>query len=320
MKTNIFCPLFFGVLLISCHPQDNLIPVINNEEIQWGKVGGKIVAFDGFYAFVADGNKKQIDTILKQPTNVAYGKYSIYGSKGITYSLKTNAILYTVFTDLPKRTTVNSIQLDGANINNIVLNPSVVLSISSPVENSDGAKAYFTSKNSYSDPETLWLDKIKIFTFSSKLFTPYNHLDWHPKNKFLLLSLFDETQFVPPASIYEMTVADSSFHEILKASNGTTYLSAHYSPNGNKVLFRAIVNRNEKPFTICTVNRDGTNFKELIECGFESYPVWSPNGDKIAYTIRGKGIYIINADGTDNTLVFKANPNKWIGDKLVWLP
>ncbi len=43
----------------------------------------------------------------------------------------------------------------------------------------------------------------------------------------------------------------------------------------------------------------------------DSYPTWSPDGEKIAYTHGGKileaGIYLINPDGSDNEMLIKSN-------------
>lgn len=148
-----------------------------------------------------------------------------------------------------------------------------------------------------------------------------DQLDWHPTNKFLLMSLVNFTKPDFASSIYEMNIVDSTLQLVLKAANGTVYYYAHYSPDGSKILFNSVADPYDDRF-ICTVNRDGSDFKKIIKAEFDSYSVWSPSGDKIAYTLQ-KGIYIMNADGTDNTLFLKDDPRspiRWVGDRLLWLP
>ena len=42
---------------------------------------------------------------------------------------------------------------------------------------------------------------------------------------------------------------------------------------------------------------NGTNQQELATSG--GGPVWSPDGTRIAYTIYSSGIWVMNADGTN---------------------
>jgi len=78
-------------------------------------------------------------------------------------------------------------------------------------------------------------------------------------------------------------------------------VSPSYSPDGRKIVFNS--SRHGNPH-IYVMNSDGTNLNRITFSGnYNTEPVWSPKGDKIAYTgrvKRGKEIDIVtmNPDGS----------------------
>ena len=67
---------------------------------------------------------------------------------------------------------------------------------------------------------------------------------------------------------------------------------------------------------IFTMNVDGSNKRQLTNNpGVCMYPTWSPNGARIAYSVEGQGIHIMNADGSGDQTVA---PNSSWG--LAWSP
>lgn len=46
---------------------------------------------------------------------------------------------------------------------------------------------------------------------------------------------------------------------------------------------------------------DGSNDYQIVSAG--TYPSWEPGGNRLAYTIGGTGMFVVNADGLNNTLI-----------------
>jgi TolB protein len=71
------------------------------------------------------------------------------------------------------------------------------------------------------------------------------------------------------------------------------------SPDGKKILYVTMI---EDKYQIFTMNRDGTEQKQITHDGFNhDSPSWSPDGQKIAYVSDRTGheiISMINPDGT----------------------
>ena len=158
MKKSLFYLLFLGLAYASCHQQEQAVPA---NEIPWGKLNGKIVSFDFFYAIVANGQTKKIDTLLTQPAIPVNGKYHLIGNKGITVSALGDRILYTDYdgySSHPIR--IQSVMLNGDNKGTVQLNNAY--SVLSPTENNNGSVAYFTGSK-LRDIESVWIDNKKLF-------------------------------------------------------------------------------------------------------------------------------------------------------------
>jgi Tol biopolymer transport system component len=309
---SIFC---FFILLIACSCNESKETPIKVDLVPWEKAKGKIIVFDYYYALITNSETRQIDTLLKTPAGLQIGEYCIYGTYGVSYAAKRNLLIFTTKTSLIQ-SQVQTINLDGSNQQSFTIQKAP--RVSYPIENSTGSIAYFVSDdNSSPQISSLWIDQKKLFTFSTHQVDVMNYLDWHPSNEAVLVGLMDKTQAVPFPSLTEIDVRDSTLHTILPAKESTDYYHPRYSPDGNEIAFIEASNTITR---LCVINRDGTHLRILTdECSLDSYLAWSPDGSKIAYTLRDKGVYVMNADGTNNMLVFKFIPGKWVGNEIIWI-
>lgn len=104
----------------------------------------------------------------------------------------------------------------------------------------------------------------------------------------------------------------------LKAVAAPTQPRPVFSPDGKKIIFRS--NRGELggyDREIYLMNADGSDLHNLTRhVGNDSYAVWSPNGNQIAFLSQRDGIsgvYLMGADGSDVKLLSRlsAEPHAW---------
>ena len=71
-----------------------------------------------------------------------------------------------------------------------------------------------------------------------------------------------------------------------------------WSPDGSKLAFTTFDVGGRGIFTI---NPDGTGLNRLTTSDSDQNPAWSPNGDKIAYRGGGCCVYVMDANGANQT-------------------
>jgi Tol biopolymer transport system component len=98
---------------------------------------------------------------------------------------------------------------------------------------------------------------------------------------------------------------------ILLVFKGLNYLLTRLSLSKVKIVF---INYNAEHRNIYSANLDGSELTPLTDNhGQKSSPIWSPDGNKIAFIDREKGysqIYVMNSNGTSKTIL--AEPAKEI--------
>lgn len=107
--------------------------------------------------------------------------------------------------------------------------------------------------------------------------------------------------------------ADGSSQTIL--TSAVYYTPVSWSPDSKQIVFKKADFQDNPDLFI--INADGTGLTRLTsDGGQEEFPIWSPDGSKIAFA-RGNNVYTINPDGSNETLVWSGGyaPN-W----LAWSP
>jgi TolB protein len=86
--------------------------------------------------------------------------------------------------------------------------------------------------------------------------------------------------------------------------DGRYNTSPAWSPRGKSIAFEGMVGGR---YQIFTINEDGTGMRQLTsERGDNESPSWSPDGRFIVFSSRGRGLFIVNADGTNIRSLYSA--------------
>jgi hypothetical protein len=83
-----------------------------------------------------------------------------------------------------------------------------------------------------------------------------------------------------------------------------------WSHDGSKIVFQVGQGGQQ---TIWVMNADGSGVTQLTQNGDDRSPKWSPDGTKIAW-VRDDGIYVMNSDGTGQTLLAAGEAPAWSPD------
>ena len=166
-------------------------------------------------------------------------------------------------------------------------------------------------------------------------------LEWTPDGSHIVFGAtddyrgdFHEYYFSPRTTRIQVAAADGS--SLVSISNDGEFDisgSPAVSPDGSRIaysIYRYVGGDTEYPdtferyFEIETSALDGSNRRRLTEKkGFDLYPVWSPSGDRIAFTRQGvpncalsfdilfpsygRTIHVMNVDGSEVRDVFKSS-------------
>ena len=128
-----------------------------------------------------------------------------------------------------------------------------------------------------------------------------NYIRWSPDGSQILFDV-SESRSKGPVDLYAVAADGSRLEKIVDASSreplwgtGGSMMSFDVSPDGSRIAYSACT-YNRKPaedsreddwvynYDIALANIDGTDVRRLTATsGFENFPVWSPDGSRIAY-------------------------------------
>jgi TolB protein len=121
-----------------------------------------------------------------------------------------------------------------------------------------------------------------------------------PVGKIVFVSFRDEHEGRPNREIYAISAESDELVNLTR--NSCADDEPDLSADGTRIAWES--DRDGGDFEIFVMNSDGSDVTQLTTDGGLA-PRWSPDGQRIAYT-RGGSIHVINADGSDPTLVLQA--------------
>ena len=153
------------------------------------------------------------------------------------------------------------------------------------------------------------------FSFGNPWLIHEHFLHWTPDGSHLIFSY-------GRSGIWVVDADGTQVHRIVDANPGDIFEYGYYadmSPDGTKIVYSTCEfptegevtysERENYNYEIAVINLDGTGQRRLTENRtFEHYPVWSPDGSRIAYLSGDPALYELElhtmaADGTDARLV-----------------
>ena len=145
---------------------------------------------------------------------------------------------------------------------------------------------------------------------------------WSPDGKFVALSQYNDRG---ESNLFVLEFRTGKQENITKQWHKLEmdFFSPTWSGDGRRLAL-VCSPRGELPPSICTIRMDGDGLKQITNAFHEnnhehSNPSWSPNQEKIAFTVgdvdkKKRGIFVIDRNGENRVLLSRK------GSKPVWSP
>jgi len=126
--------------------------------------------------------------------------------------------------------------------------------------------------------------------------------------------------------IYSLDLATENI-ELIYSSDEEVHPSAlRLNEQGDKLVFAQKSGSTNEDSEIFTINTDGSGLRRVTNNQFwDLYPVWSPDGERIAFLSKRDGdldIYVVGADGSNEQELYDSGSNDadidWSGNRIVF--
>ncbi|MBP6802781.1 MAG: PD40 domain-containing protein [Chloroflexi bacterium] len=210
---------------------------------------------------------------------------------------------------------------DGANVKNLTNTPLV--SETYPTWSPDGAQiAYLSGTENAADVFVMSSTGEQKLKVSGTPTAQARGVVWSPDSTRLgFVSDRDDV-----AGVHDVFVVNRDGAGLVNLTNSTDIdeRSLDWSPDSSRIVYLADLSVNPISLLghILTMNANGTN-KVTISTnnGFNLDPIWSPQGDKIAFIIPGfsdSALVTVNPDGTNRIFVTNPNVIKFVEEGISW--
>jgi Tol biopolymer transport system component len=127
--------------------------------------------------------------------------------------------------------------------------------------------------------------------------------------------------------IYQLDLATSEVQLLYSTSNEIYSSALRLNGTGDKLVFAQQADGTaDEDCEIFSMSADGSNLSRVTDNNFwDLYPVWSPDGNSIAFLSKREGdldIYVINDDGSNVKKLYDSGDNDadidWAGENIVF--
>jgi Tol biopolymer transport system component len=118
-----------------------------------------------------------------------------------------------------------------------------------------------------------------------------------------------------PSEIYVMNSDGSNQTKLTNVGGWLGADHPSFSPDGSKIAFINPMNDGTYNTEVYVMNSDGSNRSRLTnDAAWEFSPSWSPDGSKLAYNYGVGDLHVMNADGTNHTVLGWGYSPDWSPD------